>query len=144
MPRPTRDQVLMGIAHLYGRRSTCSRLHVGAVASKDGRVLTAGYNGAPAGLDHCVHEVGESLPTGCPRSVHAEANVVAFAARHGVSIAGAELHVTHMPCLSCAMLIINSGLQRVCYFEPYRIRDGIELLLEAGVEIDQLSVRLVS
>lgn len=130
MMRPTRNDMLMEMAHATAKRSTCNRLNVGAVISRAGRVLSTGYNGPVAGLDHCNHR---SNGQPCERAVHAETNAIAFAARHGVAIEGAILHVTHMPCLGCARLIVNSGLVTVVYQVPYRDLSGIELLSEAGI-----------
>lgn len=129
--RISRDQMMMDIARTVARRGTCSRLQVGAVVSRDGRVLTMGYNGAPAGLEHCNHMMNET--EGCTRAVHAEANAAVWAARNGVRVEGADLYVTHMPCLACASLIVNAGIRRVFYEKPYRITLGVDLLREAGV-----------
>lgn len=143
MTRMSRDQVLMGVARLWSGRSTCSRAQVGAVVSRDGRTLVTGYNGAPAGMKHCFHEIcscswdSEKCPkhSPCLISVHGEANVVAFAARHGVALNGADLHTTRLPCINCAMLIINSGIIRVVYDETHRETGGFDLLAQAGLEV---------
>ena len=137
------DDVLLGVAQLMAQRGTCSRGHIGAVIARDGRVLSTGYNGAPAGLPHCSHPPGEEniIATAdpgvetCAGSVHAEANAVAFAARHGVSVGGATLYCTHAPCLPCAFLIVNAGISRVVYERDYRDRRGLERLVEAGVNV---------
>lgn len=126
----------MAVAAIYSTRGTCGRLHVGAVASRDGRVLTTGYNGAPAGMPHCDHNEGD---IGCTVAVHAEANAIAFAAKYGVALHDAELHVTHMPCLKCAQLIVNAGISRVVFSQAYRDTSGVALLIEAGVTVDQLN-----
>src|SRR3546814_13790863 len=99
----------MGVAELWAEHSTCSRLAVGAVISREGRTLSSGYNGAPAGLPHCDHrectcryEEGQLLGGDpqcakhgpCRTAVHAEANALAFAARYGMATEGAELHTT--------------------------------------------------
>lgn len=144
----------METAFIWARRSTCSRLHVGCVIHREGRILVQGYNGAPAGLEHCNHEcecdlkplmaekgLGHKLwcPAAkpCTRSVHAEQNAISYAARFGVGLEGAELFCTNQPCLSCAQTIINAGIGRVIYAEPYRLREGHELLEEAGIEVGQ-------
>ena len=75
---------------------------------------------------------------GCVRAVHAEANCIAYAARHGISIEGATLYCTHLPCRNCAELIVNSGLARVVYQNDYRIRDGEQLMRESGIDMMQL------
>lgn len=135
MNRISRDDMLDSMARTVSLRSTCSRLHVGAVISRAGRVISLGYNGAPAGVDHCQHLPGESQDVGCIKAVHAEANAITFAAKHGVSTDGAQLYVTHMPCLKCAQLIINAGINLVSYQIPYRDPSGIILLEEGGVHV---------
>lgn len=136
MSRITRTDMLFSMARTVSRRSTCDRLHVGAVLSRDGRVISLGYNGAPAGVAHCEHPLFEPADTGCITAVHAEANAIAFAAKHGVATAGSELHVTNMPCLKCSQLIINAGIVRVSYIHTYRDPSGIILLEEGGVEVN--------
>lgn len=184
--RITRDEMLMEVAHVIAKRGTCSRLQVGAVFSREGRIVSAGYNGAPAGMPHCVHEEytwkhhfsmemipswlkdffqsndsighqpiegtvysydgeritasyhpGNSISpsSGCEVSEHAERNAIAWAARHGLALEGTEVHVTHMPCLACARTMINAGVTRVMYKEEYRLKDGVILLDQAGVEV---------
>lgn len=136
MSRITRTDMLFSMARTVSHRSTCDRLHVGAVLSRDGRVISLGYNGAPAGVAHCEHPWNKPDEGGCTLAVHAEANAIAFAAKHGVATTGAELHVTHMPCLKCSQLIINAGIVRVSYIYAYRDPSGIILLKEGGVEVN--------
>lgn len=154
--RLSRDAALMGIADIFAQRSSCSRLQVGAIFSLEGRILSTGYNGTPAGMLHCNHtcicppprpslspEDQEDDPhlSNCPadlpctRAVHAEANGISFAARKGVSLEGSELHVSVSPCLACAMLIVNAGVVRVTYGDEYRNLAGLQLLDGAGVQI---------
>lgn len=159
MQRPDRDAVLVATAQLWAQRSTCSRLHVGCVMHRDGRILVQGYNGAPAGMTHCDHECNCDLSTnpmmreaaldgklghqpdcasgsqGC-QAVHAEQNAIAWAARTGVRLEGAYMVCTHQPCLSCARSIINAGIRDVLFVEPYRLMDGLELLnLAPGIKV---------
>lgn len=136
--RPTRDQMLMDMAQVIASRGTCTRLHVGAVIARDGRSLSMGYNGAPAGMPHCNHTMDEDPSVTCPRVVHAEANAIIWAARWGVSTDGTELFTTHMPCLVCANLIVNAGIMRVVYSIDYRVRDGLDMLRQAKVKVTQL------
>lgn len=133
--RPSAERTLLDMAVVAATRSTCARLHVGAVLARDGRVLSTGYNGAPAGRPHCAHR--DDRP--CRTAVHAETNAVAFAARHGVTVEGATLYLTHSPCLGCAGLLINSGVAEVVYLEPYRSDDGIRELTAAGVTVRRYS-----
>ena len=150
-----RDRRLMDMARLVGEWGTCSRLRVGVVFSRRGRVISTGYNGAPSGLPHCDHECHCTPETDsygvvwphnacnslapCETASHAEANGIAFAARHGVELEGADMHVTHMPCLVCARLSINAGIETVVFGAAYRKTEGIELLEAAGVTVVDLS-----
>lgn len=148
--RLTREQLYMGIARLLANRSTCERGHVGAVIVKDGRIVSTGYNGAPPGLPHCLdlecdvgdctcnltgteiredgHEYGCPVELGCQRAVHAEANAVAFAARHGVSVDKATMYCTYSPCLACAQVILSAGITGYYYEKEYRVKTGLDLL----------------
>ncbi len=135
--RPSLDSVLMDSARLWANRSTCNRLHTGAVIAHDGRILSTGYNGVPSGLPHCDHKNPESTNPrdACTLAVHAEANAIAFAARKGIAIQGATMYATHQPCPSCAQIIINSGIYTVFYEESYRRVEGLNLLSAAGVRV---------
>lgn len=135
--RKSLDAVLIESAHVWSQRSTCSRLHVGCVIACDSRIVSTGYNGAPSGLRHCEHQQppADSSAGGCSVSVHAEANAIAFAARRGLAVEGATLYSTHQPCLGCAQLIVNAGIARVVYQNPYRLQDGLILLSEVGVDV---------
>lgn len=134
MTRLSRDAMLMAMAGVTAMRSTCLRLHVGAVVARDGRLLGSGYNGAPSGLQHCTPETcNASHP--CLNTVHAEAGLISFSARHGVRLEGATLYVTHCPCSACAGLILNTGIVRVVYGIPYRLTEGLELLSAGGIEV---------
>lgn len=141
--RPTLDEYFMEIAKVVSSRSTCLRQKVGAVVVKDKRILTTGYNGAPSGLPHC-DEIGclrdkLGVPSGerqelC-RGVHAEQNAIIQAAKFGISVEGSTLYTTHCPCITCAKIIINSGVKKVVYGINYSDKKGIELLKEAGIEV---------
>lgn len=154
--RPTRDQTLQAHARVVAERSSCSRGSVGALFALDGRVLVTGYNGTPAGMDHCNHECDCGYPgeggflyegkhlSNCPsltsvpckRSVHAEANAIAFAAKHGVQLLGSELVCTHTPCVDCAKLIVNVGCIRLWAGQRYRDdKLALELLSLAGIPV---------
>jgi dCMP deaminase len=134
--RISRQDAFMEIAEVYAKRSTCNRLHVGAVIGRDGRVISAGYAGAPSGLPHC-HPDTCNVNEPCTRTVHAEAGAISYAARAGISTEGASLYCTHCPCLECAKLIINSGIKDVVYKTPYRKTEGLELLRSAGIAVSQ-------
>jgi dCMP deaminase len=134
-------EYFMRITHLVAERSTCLRRKVGAVAVKDRRILATGYNGAPAGLKHCM-EVGclrEQLgvPSGqrhelC-RALHAEQNVIIQAALHGISIKGAAIYATTQPCLICSKMLINCGIEAIYFSDGYPDELARTMLEEAGV-----------
>lgn len=117
----------MEMAQVASKRSTCLRRSVGAVLVKNKRILATGYNGTPKGLAHC-EEVGclreqMNVPSGkmhelC-RGIHAEQNAVIQAAVHGVSVDGATLYCTHQPCVVCTKILINAGIARIVYANPY-------------------------
>jgi dCMP deaminase len=110
----------MDIASLASTRSTCDRKWVGAVIVRDRVILTTGYNGSMAGAPHC-DDIGHLMIDGhCTRTVHAEMNAIAQAAKNGITIAGADLYVTARPCWSCFRVIANSGIENVYYKEEYR------------------------
>lgn len=134
MNRITRDEMLMEIALTASRRSTCNRKQVGAVLSREGRVLSIGYAGAPSGFPHCT-EAKCDLSQPCRRTVHAEANALAFAAKYGISTLGASIYCTLAPCLDCAKLAINCGIIEIVFSELYRTSDGLELLRAAGIRV---------
>lgn len=126
----------MGITFQVALRSTCDRARVGAIIVKDRRILTTGYNGAPAGLPHC-DEIGHLMVGGhCVRTLHAEQNAIIQAAYHGVSVADSTIYVTHQPCLTCAKMIINAGIKRVVYAGHYPDENAVAFLTAAGVVLE--------
>lgn len=131
-----RDPFFMAIAAMFGTRSTCRRAKVGAIAVRERRVVSSGYVGAPSGLMHCI-EIGCKMKDGhCINTVHAEANVVAFAAKSGLALEGAALYTTHSPCLSCAKMLVNTGIYRIVYGKDYGDTDAVNLLTALGVELE--------
>jgi dCMP deaminase len=136
----------MEITELVAKRSTCRRRAVGAIIVKDKRILSTGYNGAPAGVRHCI-DIGclrEELGVASGerhelcRGIHAEQNAIIQAALHGVSISGSTLFCTNMPCAICAKMIINAGIRTVYYKDGYADTMSEELLGEAAVDIIKL------
>ena len=133
--RITRHQMYREILEVIKKRSTCERKQVASIIVKDGRIISMGYAGSPSGTPHCQDEGCIIGPNGgCIRTVHAEANAIAFAARAGISTEGSMMYVTLSPCIDCAKLIINSGIKGVIFFERYRDDSGIKLLENAGIE----------
>ena len=151
-PRPSWDEYFTHLALEVGKRATCDRGKSGCVIVKDKRIISTGYVGAPAGLPHCdeaghlMHTVQNpdgTITQHCIRTSHAESNAIAQAARHGVSIKGSTLYCKMEPCLKCAQLIINSGIQRVVCMKQYH---GAALTREtfkqAGVKLEVLKEEL--
>lgn len=129
----------MQITLQVARRSTCPRAAVGAVIVRDKRILTTGYNGAPRGLAHCT-EVGCLMVNGhCVRTLHAEQNAIIQGALHGVDVSGSTLYVTHQPCLVCAKMIINAGIERVVYGGDYPDEIARSFLEQAGISLEPYS-----
>ncbi len=127
----------MQIARTVATRATCPRASVGAVITRDHRILTTGYNGAPRGVPHCL-DVGCLLVNEhCQRATHAEANAVVQAALHGVGTVGATAYCTHSPCGSCTKLLISAGIERIVYETSYLDTVASELLEEAGILIER-------
>ncbi len=125
----------MNIAEQVATRSTCDRKHIGAVIVREKTILSTGYNGSLGGAPHC-DEAGHDIENGhCVRTVHAEANAVAQAAKHGVMIDRSELYVTASPCMTCFKLIANCGIKVVYYKEFYRDERINEYAKQAGITL---------
>jgi len=141
--RPSWDQYFMDITRVVARRSTCLRRQVGALIVLDKRILTTGYNGAPAGLEHCASRgclrAEKNVPPGerhelC-RGLHAEQNAIIQAALHGIQIRSGLLYGTHFPCVVCAKMLANSGISRVVIAEGYPDELSQSVLKEAGITV---------
>ena len=140
MQRVSWDRYFMNLAREAATRSTCPRKSVGALVVRDKAILATGYNGSIRGLPHCT-EVGCLMENEhCVRTVHAEANALLQAARHGVSIDKADIYVTASPCWDCFKLIANAGIARVLYREFYRDERITEYAQEAGIELVHLGL----
>ena len=151
--RPSWDEYFMNIAKTVAIRSSCIKRKVAAVIVKDKRIISTGYNGTPRGVTNCNEG-------GCPRCnsmtpsgqglmecicSHAEENSITQAAYHGVSITKSVLYTTYSPCLICAKMIINSGIQEVVYNQHYTIGQGsLELLRASGINVRSMEMGSVS
>ena len=142
------DQRFMEMAWVIASWASCyqSNRKIGAVIVKNKRIMTTGYNGAPAGVKTCI-ERGECLrrkldiPSGTRQemcyAIHAEQIAIIQAARLGVSIEGATLYCTHQPCVICAKMIVNAGIRRVVYQEGYPDEFSRQMLQEGGVSLEK-------
>ncbi|NQU98759.1 cell division protein DedD [Candidatus Woesearchaeota archaeon] len=144
--RPSWDEYFMEVARAIAKRATCDRGRSGCVIARDKQLLVTGYVGSPIGLPHCddvghqmkkvIHE-DDSISQHCVRTVHAEQNAIAQAAKLGVSIKGATLYAKMTPCRVCAMIIINAGIERVVCEKRYHAGQESEgLFKKAGVKIE--------
>ena len=147
--RPSWEQYFLTITRQVAERSTCKRAKVGAVIVRDKNFLATGYNGAPAGLALCT-EVGcliyeSKTPSGeieenCYRTIHAEINAIAQAAKNGVSIRDAAIYVTHTPCIHCMKVLINTGITQIFYERDYKANTVRDLLASTDVVIKRVEV----
>jgi dCMP deaminase len=134
------NRYFMNLAVQAATRSTCPRKSVGAVIVRDKTVLSTGYNGSLRGAPHC-DEAGCLMEGGhCVRTVHAEANALVQAARHGVRLEGAEIYVTASPCFNCFKLIVNAGIRTVYYGEFYRDEQVLRFAQELGIALVDLGL----
>jgi dCMP deaminase len=131
------DRRYLRMAKIWAENSYCIRRKVGALIVNDRMIISDGYNGTPTGFENiCEDSEGHTKAY----VLHAEANAITKVAQSSNSSKGATLYTTASPCLECAKLIIQSGINRVVYGEEYRITDGIELLQRAGVKTVYLPV----
>jgi len=136
------DEYFMQIARQVATRSTCDRKRCGAVLVRDRVILSTGYNGSISGTPHC-DDVGHMIENGhCVRTIHAEMNAIAQAAKNGVNINGATLYVTASPCWECFKVLANAGIRRICFGEFYRNERVLEAAKQIGMEMVDLSKAL--
>lgn len=132
----------MKAAKAYAELSRAKRLKVGAVLVKDDRIISVGYNGTPAGGSNVCEELVQDGPTTewvtKPEVVHAEMNVIAFAARNGVNTDNCTMVVTHSPCFECSKLLVQSGVKEIWYEEEYRLIDALQFLRDHNVKVERL------
>jgi dCMP deaminase len=146
--RPDFNDIFMDLAVNLSKRSHCIKAQVGAVLTKDTRIISIGYNGPPAGTHNC----DEEFPlTGCARdakgscslAIHAEENAILYAAKNGTLIDGATLYVTLSPCLPCSRIIFSMKIAKVVYLHSYAaykglaVDEGLAFLEKFGVTIER-------
>lgn len=127
-------KLMMGVAWLFAEQSYCKRRQVGAVLVKDNRILATGYNGTISGRSNNCEDGDTTLQ----EVLHAEQNVIAFAAKHGIPMDGCTLYVTTNPCQDCAKMLAQSGIKAVVYQEVYRDLKGIDLLVDNGISVTRM------
>jgi dCMP deaminase len=140
------DDIYMELAGNLARKSHCVKMKVGAVISKDTRIVSLGYNGPPAGTHNCDQEWPETgcardRKGGCSLALHAEANAILYAAKNQITLEGGTLYVTLSPCLPCARIIYTTGIKKVVYRDSYAAykgideEEGVNFLKRFGVEV---------
>lgn len=148
--KPSFDDIYIDLAVNLSKRSHCVKMKVGAVITKDTRIVSLGYNGPPSGTHNCDIEWPVE---GCPRSskgscslaLHAEENAILYAAKNKVDLQGATLYITLSPCLPCARMIFTSGIKQVYFLNSYaeykgqETEEGIEFLERFGVIVSRLT-----
>ena len=146
--RPDFDEIFMELAEHLALRSHCVKAQVGAVLTKDTRIISIGYNGPPAETHNCDEEFPEY---GCPRdskgscslALHAEQNAILYASKNGANIEGTTLYVTLSPCIACARVIYSMKIKKVFFAKSYAQYkgipndEGVEFLRKFGVEVIQ-------
>ena len=158
MKRITRNELNTEIALLISRRSTCGRLQVGCIITREGRMIVSGYNGPPsknlqfANSEDWVRPHGREriiaikpndgkcdcdLNKPCTQAIHAEVNAIAFAARQGIALENTVMYCTHSPCIKCAELITQAGIKEVIFIEHFRDAEGLQLLASNGIKISK-------
>lgn len=131
------DMRYLRMARIWAENSYCKRRQVGAILVKDKMIISDGYNGTPSGFENVCED--EDCKTK-PYVLHAEANAISKVAKSSNSSDGATLYVTASPCIECSKLIIQAGICRVVYSEPYRCTDGLDLLERANIEVKYINL----
>ena len=131
----------MDVAERFAQLSSAKRLQVGAIVVKDDRIISIGYNGMPSGWDNeCEdtfhhHELGTCTTVTKSEVLHAETNAIAKLAKSSESGLGATMFVTHAPCIDCAKLVYQSGIDTVYYKNDYRSTQGLDFLTKSNVNL---------
>lgn len=144
--KPDFDDIFMDLAINLAKRSHCIKAQVGAVLTKDTRIISIGYNGPPSGTHNCDIEFPDE---GCPRdskgscslALHAEQNAILYAAKNGSTVEGGTIYVTLSPCLACARIIFSMKIKKVIFYKSYanfkgiKSDEGVDFLRKFGVEV---------
>jgi dCMP deaminase len=132
--KPKFIHAYMDVAKRFAQLSYAQRLKVGAIVVKDDRIISIGYNGMPSGWENNCEEENKTRP----EVLHAESNAIAKLARSNDSGVGADIFITHSPCIECAKLIFQSGIERVYFGENYRNSDGLNFLTASKINVIQV------
>lgn len=149
--RPSFEEIFLNLAKSLALRSHCVRKKVGAVLTKENRIVSIGYNGPPAGTYNCDEKWPQTgckpqYNGGCSLAVHAEENAIIYATKEKISLENTILYITLSPCLPCARLIFSCGIKKVIFidkysdYKPTATEEGIEFLQEFGVIVEQSKI----
>lgn len=135
----------MKVARLAADNSYSHRSKVGAIVVRDGRIISTGWNGQPAGFDNCcekeeLNSNGEKVLVTLPTVIHAEMNALFWCSKTEIIADGAEMYVTLSPCVNCALGIIQCGIKKVYYLEEYRDVSGLNLLKKCKIDLEQIHI----
>lgn len=142
--RSSFKEMYIEIMEASAKRSSCAKANVGCVLVKDNRIIALGYNGSSANTLNCNEVPNGELLCGkdqngsCFNGIHAEQNAIAYCAKEGKSLKGCEIYITMNPCLSCAKLIVASGIKKVFYQTDYRISEGLTYLTKNNIPYEKL------
>ena len=126
------DKAYLRMAQTWAELSHCERKKVGALIVRDGRIISDGYNGTPAGFPNCCEDQQGNTEW---YVLHAEANAILKVARSTNDCSGATLFITLSPCKDCSKLVLQAGIKRVVYMMEYKDTTGVDFLRSAGVEV---------
>jgi dCMP deaminase len=129
------DYAYLRMASTWAQLSHCTRKKVGALIVRDGRIISDGYNGTPAGFDNCCEDSNGDTNW---YVLHAEANAILKVARSTNDCNHATLYITLSPCKDCAKLVLQAGITRVVYMDSYKDTTGVDFLQNAGIEMVHL------
>ena len=129
----TKHQYICAICDVVKEKSNCMKRKVGSVfVNKDYEILATGYNNPPVGFEHC--DDGLTCGNPCSRNIHSEQNAIVQSAKRGVALRGSILYVSYTPCVTCARLLVNLGVQ-VVYAKEVNNDGGAEVLVRAGIPL---------
>ena len=137
------EELFVETTKLVAKRSSCVKAQQAALLIKDNRIISFGYNGPPAGTLNCLEDGGEEAcgkdsNGSCRLGIHAEQNAIGYAARNGINTEGCIIYCTQTPCISCAKLVVASGIKEFYYIDEYRLDEGKKFLAACKIKISKI------
>lgn len=140
-PRPSWDKYFLNMCDLVATRATCDRKHVGSVIVQGPHIVSVGYNGSLAGLDHCIDVGCDIEDNHCVRVVHSEQNAICAAAKRGIALEGATIYCSLQPCWNCFKSIVSAGIKEIVYKDSYGSSDRVLLTAQKLKQINGFTMR---